>query len=172
MALFFLNPSYELALKRPFVSPFAHIIRYSQAAQGTLRFLARYKVFAVNDYMEAISVFINAQHNINVLAKGLSATRVMILQPFKAFKFPLSDAEINFKSYMYREPVIKEMYDLTNDRFLDLAKKDNVLYIDGRFVFNGIDDTIFSDDVHFVNNEGYRILAESIVKRINDNQLL
>ena len=169
---FFLNPAYDLALKKPFLSPFVHIIRHSQAIQGFQRILARNRVDTVDEYVDAVPVYINAQRSINVLARGLSATRVVILQPFKAFKEPLSDAEHSFQHYKYREAVVKELYNLTNDRLLGLAKKDDILYIDGRNVFNGIKYTIFSDDVHFVSHEGYQILAESIVKRINKKKLI
>lgn len=153
------------------MSPFAHIIRHSQAIQGFQRIIARYRVDSVDEYSDAVPVYINAQHSINILARGLSATRVMILQPFKALKKPLSLAEYRFQHYKYREAVVKELFNLTNVQLLELAKKDNVLYVDGRVLFDRVNHTIFSDDGHFLNQEGYRILAENIVKRINEKNL-
>jgi len=98
-----------------------------------------------------------------MLTKGMSAARIMVLQPFRAFKDPLSKAEANFRHFRYREPVIKEMFDLLDKELKVLAEGDNVVYVDGRDAFNGIRKTIFSDDVHFVSDDAYRILAEYIV---------
>lgn len=168
---FFLNPAYKLAIKRPFLSPFVHIMRHSQLVNAMYRLQKRKRIGSADEYMDAVPVYLSAQHSMNILAKGLAATRVMVLQPFIAFKEPLSEGEANFKHYEYREPVVKKLFSLAHEGLTDLAIKDDALYIDGRFAFNGIKRTIFSDDVHFISDEGYRILAKHIVSLITEENI-
>lgn len=168
---FFLDAAYESALKQPLLTPLAHLLRHSQAAQGIERLQERKNIGSFEKYRDAIPVYISAQHSINILAKGLSATRLMVLQPFLSFKQPLSMEETGFKHYQYREAVLMKLYDRLNKDLDELAKQDNVRYLDGRFIFKGMESTIFSDDVHFVSGEGYRILAENMVNLLTENSL-
>lgn len=165
---FYLNSDYDFSLKHPFLSPFAHVLRHSQAFQGLKRLLARHQVGSVKQYYDAIPVYVSAQHSINVLAKGLSATRVMVLQPYIGFKKPQSAAEANFTWYQYRDPVTRDLYNRTHKKLAELAENDRVAYVDGRSVFDGHPETIFSDDVHFVGQRGYDILARAIVTKLNE----
>lgn len=168
---FFVDPAYEVFLKHQFLAPFAYLLSRSQALNGTQRLLERYRLASPESYADAVPVYVSAQHAINTMAKGLSATRVMVLQPFNAFKNPLSQPEANFTSYKYREPIIKELYNLAHAELATLAKKDGVRYLDGRSVFHGIQETIFSDDVHFADNRGYQILAKAIASCVREEDL-
>ena len=168
---FYLNSAYKLVFTRPFLSPLVHILRQSQFIHALGRLYARITIGPVQQYTDAIPVYISAQHSINLLAKGLSAARIMVLAPFMAFKEPLSQAEANFKHYKYREQVTKELYNMLHEKLMALAKKDGVLYIDGRHAFDGINGTIFSDDFHFVNDEGYQILAKYIANFVTEEDL-
>lgn len=168
---FYLNSTYNFLVRRPLLAPLAHFIVKSQLIQGTFRWLERINIRPAHDYIDAVSVYISAQHSINVLARGIQATRIMALQPFIAFKEPLSWGEANFKHYKYREPVIKELYALLHKELTNLAASDGVIYVDGRFIFNGLSHTVFSDDVHFVSDEGYSILAESIANSVTERDL-
>lgn len=169
---FYLNPTYEFFIRRPGLSFLAALLIKSQFFQGLLRMREKMNVENVYNYIDAIPVYIKAQHSINVLARGMSATRIMVLQPFMAFKQPLSAAEENFKHYKYRESVIRELYKQLNEQLINLSANDNILYVDARFIFNGLSHTIFSDDVHFVKNEGYYILSERIADAISEKELL
>ena len=60
---------------------------------------------------------------------------------------------------------------MTNEELKKLAERDNVLYGDSRFIFNGIKTTVFSDDVHFVGNEGYQVLSEFIAGLVSEEDL-
>jgi len=168
---FYLDPTYELLLKKPMLGPLINLMMKSQLIQGTYRLGERISVGSADNYMDAIPVYLSAQHNINVIAKGVSAARIIVLQPFIAFKEPQSAAEAGFKHYQYRELVIKRLYNKLYRDLADLAKEDNVLLIDGRNVFNGLAQTIFSDDVHFQSDEGYRLLSEYIVGSIPKEML-
>jgi len=168
---FYLDSAYELALKHPFLSPFAHILRHSQLVQGIRRLEKRIKVSPLENFVGSIPVYISAQHSLNTLAKGLSARRIMILQPLSAFKKPLSEAEANFKFYKYREPLMKKLSNMLDEELKKLSEKDNVLYGDSRFIFSGIRTTIFSDDMHFAGDEGYRILSEFIAGFVSEQDL-
>ncbi len=95
----------------------------------------------------------------------------MVLQPFMGFKQPLSEAERNFKAYAYREAVVKQLYHRMEGGLKNLAQEDQVLYVDGRTAFEGMDQTIFSDDVHFVSEEGYRLLAKQMVRPVTEEML-
>ena len=164
---FYLNATYENFLKRPVLAPFFNLMIKSQLIQGLSRLTERKEVGAVDTYRDAIPVYISAQHSINSIAAGSHAKRIMVLQPFMAFKEPLSNAEMNFKPYKYRETIMKQLYESLNKELEILKRNDGVLYVDARFIFNGISKTIFSDDVHFVTDEGYNILAEHIVNAID-----
>ena len=161
---FFLNVGYESLFKRPLLSWLVHILRSSQFVYGVQRLGQRRSVGPIESYVDAIPVFVSAQHSLNVLARGLSATRMMVLQPHMSFKRPLSDAEAGFTNYAYREQVVKALYDLTHTELGALAASDDVLYLDARPIFDGMGETVFSDDVHFVDDRGYEILARHIAR--------
>ena len=92
----------------------------------------------------------------------------MVLQPFNAYKQPKSRAEADFTAYKYREPVLIQLYDRAHAELEKLAGREKVAYLDGRRLFDGIPETIFSDDVHFAGDKGYRILAAAIAARMED----
>jgi hypothetical protein len=89
----------------------------------------------------------------------------VVLQPFSAFKNPLSETEAAFDLYKYREQQMKHLYEATHDQLRALADKDNVPYLDGRYIYNGISDTIFTDDVH-LTDLGYQLLAQRIATKL------
>tara|TARA_B100001121_G_C18645225_1_gene601310 strand:- start:347 stop:520 length:174 start_codon:yes stop_codon:yes gene_type:complete len=51
-----------------------------------------------------------------------------------------------------------------------LQKKKNLLnnenFLDSRLIFQDNSEHIFSDDVHFIDDKGYHLLAESISKKV------
>lgn len=168
---FYLNEDYELALQRPFLSAFAHLLRHSQLANAITRFKARLEIDTIDKYVDAIPVYISAQQGITVLARGMSAMHLVVLQPFMALKEPLSKAEASFTHYKYRESVVKELYKRLHGELTALADKGDIIYINGWSAFNGIEKTIFADDVHFVSDEGYRILADRIISFVSEEDL-
>jgi len=163
---FYLHSVYKQALTRPFLSPVVHLLRCSQLMHGITRLKGRMFIDSVDSYTDAIPVYISAQHSINLLAKGMGAERVIVLQPFMAFKDPMSEAEQNFTHYKYRESTMMQLYDLLDKELEILAEDDDLLYIDGRRALDGLEETIFSDDVHFVSERGYSILAEHITSLV------
>jgi hypothetical protein len=165
---FYLDPAYRLYLTRPFVAPFAYLLSQSQAYNGLLRLRARATLAPPDIYADAVPVYVEAQHSLNVMARGLGAQRVMVLQPFVAYKRPQSTAEANFTVFKYREAALMHLYELTHGELTKLARTDSVRYVDGRRLFDGVAETIFSDDVHFVDDKGYRILAAAIAAQIDD----
>jgi len=159
---FYLDEPYRLSLTRPFLSPLAELLRHSQLRNGIEALMRRRRVGDVSLYVDAIPVLVAAQHGLNVLADGMGSLRVMVLQPFVAFKEPKAAAESAFTHYAYREAVVAELYRRTHGALAALAQRDDVLYLDGRDIFDGNGEHIFSDDVHFVDSRGYEILAERI----------
>lgn len=168
---FYLNPAYEFILTNPYITPAAEILRNSQLVNGTERFLARKKILPVASYEDAIPILQNAQHSLNLLANGACIERIMVLQPYSAFKNPLSRKEVSFIRYKYREPVVTALYDKTNESLTLLAEADQVMYLDGRNIYDGIEETIFRDDLHFEGRNGYKILADNIAKLVTKQQL-
>ena len=165
---FFLDNAYRLALTRPFLSPFLYIMRRSQLVHGLFRLKERGAIGSVEAYSDAVPVYISAEHSINVIAGGLDAKRIMVLQPFMSFKEPLSEGEAGFTPYKYREQVMIGLYNLADRKLRALAELDNVIYLDTRPIYNGMKKTVFSDDVHFVSDEGYRILADRIASSVSE----
>jgi hypothetical protein len=168
---FALSPTYDLMLKRPLLAPFAYLLAQSQAYNGIKRLTARYTVGPVDSYADAIPVYVAAQHGITTIAKGTAAQRLMVLEPFVGFKTPLSDAEAGMTAFRYREPVMKALYDRTHAQLTGLAAADHVAYLDARFLFAGVRDTIFRDDVHFVGDRAYRMLAEAMAGCLRDGRM-
>lgn len=168
---FYLDPAYRLILTRPFITPIVEILRNSQLKNGIERLMARKEMLPLTSYEDAIPIFIDAQHSLNLLANGACIERIMVLQPFKPFKNPLSEKEASFTRYEYRKNVVMELYNQANSSLESLAKTDGVMYLDGRNIYDNIEDTIFTDDVHFKDSTGYEILADNIVGLTNKQQL-
>jgi hypothetical protein len=159
---FLLDDAYRTYLTHPMLSPFAWLLSQSQAYNGLVRLRARRQVGDWSRYADAIPNYVEAQHSLNVIARGLSATRLMVLQPFAAFKQPLAAEEQAFTAYAYREPAMKSLYDHAAPALADLARRDGVAFLDARPIYHGHATALFTDDVHFRGAEGYVILARAI----------
>jgi hypothetical protein len=159
---FFLDAAYRTYLTHPALAPFAWLLSESQAYNGLVRWTARRTVGDWTRYADAIPVYLDAQHALNVLARGLGAVRLMVLQPSMAFKQPLAAEERAFTAYAYREPVMKTLYDQAARALDRLAARDRVRFLDARPIYNGVAAPLFADDVHFRGAEGYEILARAI----------
>ena len=159
---FFLDGSYRTYLTHPLVAPLAWLLSQSQAYNGLIRFQARRGLGEWTTYADAIPVFAAAQHAITVVARGLGATRLMVLQPFVSFKEPLAPEERAFTAYAYRDAVMRALYDRAALALGDLARRDGVAFLDARPIYTGMAAALFTDDVHFRSAEGYEILARAI----------
>jgi lysophospholipase L1-like esterase len=148
-------------VKHPLLAPLYFIASHSQAYNAMLRFLARLRIGPAELYSDAVPIYIEAQESLNRLASGMGAARLIVLQPFSGYKSPLSKEEQAFTLYKYREDVMKALYALASDQAAAMAQRDGAPYLDGRFLFEGVEDHIFIDDVH-LTPEGYRRLAEAI----------
>jgi hypothetical protein len=168
----YLDDTYRFVLTNPFITPIAEIARKSQLVNGINRLLARRTVQDVSAYEDALPVFLEAQHSMNLLTRGACSQRVMVLQPLNAFKDPMSAKEVAFTRYKYREAVVMALYDRANAGLESLARKDGVMYLDGRNIYDGMEETIFSDDVHFRDDKGYKILARHIASLTNERQMV
>jgi lysophospholipase L1-like esterase len=164
---FYLNETYELFLGKPFLAPMYYLLGQSQLYNGMMRFWQKRNIQAAEAYVDAIPPYVDAQHSLNVIAKGLRAKRLMVLQPFSSFKNPQSGAEAAFDLYKYREQQMKSLYQTAHDGLGALAERDRVPYLDSREIYDGISDTVFTDDVH-LTELGYQILAERIAVKFQN----
>ncbi len=162
---FYLNDAYELFLTQPFFAPIYYILGQSQFYNGMVRFWQKQNILGVDFYDDAIPIYIEAQHSLNVLAKGLGAKRLMVLQPFSGFKSPPSETEAAFDLFKYREKQVKHLYEGTDQRLRELADMDRVQYLDGRYIYDGMSSTVFVDDVH-LTDLGYSVLAQRISEKL------
>lgn len=163
---FFLDSAYRTYLTRPALAPLAFLLSHSQAYNGMVRWSARRSVGDWTRYADAIPVYADAEHALNVIARGLRAVRLMVLQPAMAFKQPLAPEERAFTAYAYREPVMKTLYDHSAAALSALAVRDQVRFLDARTIYDGHAAPLFADDVHFRSNEGYEILARAIAEAL------
>jgi hypothetical protein len=159
---FFLDGSYRTYLTHPFVAPLAWMLSESQAYNGLVRFLARRNLGDWTKYADAIPVYASALHAINVVARGLGAARLMVLQPFASFKEPLALEERAFTAYAYRDGVMRALYDHAAAALNELSREDSVGFLDARPIYKGVSAPLFTDDVHFRSAQGYEILARAI----------
>jgi hypothetical protein len=138
----------------------------SQAYNGLVRFRARRSLGDWTHYADAIPVYTSAQHAINVVARGLAAARLMVLQPFASFKEPLAPEERAFTAYAYRDDVMRALYDHAAAALIDLSGEDRVGFLDARPIYKGVSAPLFTDDVHFRSGQGYEILAQAIAEAL------
>ncbi len=169
---FFLDETYRTYLTRPVLAPFAWLFANSQAYAGLVRLRARRQVGEWSAYADAIPVYIDAQRSLNMLARGLGAKRLMVMQPFVAFKQPLASEEREFTAYAYREPVMRALYDRTAAELAELSQRDGVGFLDARSIYNGMPEALFRDDVHFRGVRGYEILARAIAGGLSPDALM
>lgn len=162
---FYLNDAYELFLTQPFFAPIYYVLGQSQFYNGMVRFWQKRNIKAAEFYEDAIPLYVEAQQSLNILAKGLGAKRLMVLQPFSGFKSPLSETEAAFDLYKYREKQVKHLYEATDQRLRGLADMDGVQYLDGRYIYDGMSSTVFVDDVH-LTDLGYSVLAQRISEKL------
>jgi hypothetical protein len=168
---FFLDGSYRTYLTHPFAAPFAWMLSQSQLYNGLARFRERRRIADWPAYADAVPVYAAALHAINVVARGLGATRLMVLQPFVSFKDPLAAEERAFTAYAYREPVMRELYNRTAATLTELSREDGVAFLDARRIYKGMASPLFTDDVHFRSAEGYEILARAIAEALPADSL-
>jgi|SRR4029453_4807275 hypothetical protein len=90
---FYLNEAYKLYLTKPFFALPAFLLSQSQLFNGLMRYWQRSHVKPVEEYMDAVAVYLDAQHSLNILSKGMQAQRLMVPQSHSAFKVPLSPTE-------------------------------------------------------------------------------
>jgi hypothetical protein len=168
---FFLDGSYRTYLTHPMTAPFAWLLSQSQAYNGIARFQARRSVGDWTTYADAIPVYASALHAINVVARGLGSSRLMVLQPFVSFKNPLAPEERAFTAYAYRDSTMRALYDHAATTLAAVAREDGVAFLDARPIYNGIPAPLFTDDVHFRSRQGYEILSRAIADALPDDAL-
>ena len=166
---FLLDPAYRLYLTRPWLAPFAYLASHSQAYNAVSRLAARRRIGGADEYADAIPVYLEGQHSLTVIARGLGARRLMVLQPFAAFKQPLAAEERAFTAYAYREPVMRSLYDRAAAGLAALAKQDDAAFLDARRIFNGVEQPLFTDDVHFRTPHAYELIARAIASALPDD---
>ena len=104
----------------------------------------------------------------NQILNSYEIKHISVLQPHVVFKNKLNENEKTFTRYDYRKRVVKDLYEYLNLSMLKIPLSKNYQYLDSRKIFNNNDKWIFSDDVHFINDEGYKILIDNIVQNIKD----
>jgi hypothetical protein len=168
---FFLDDSYRTYLTHPMSAPFAWLLSQSQAYNAVARFQARRSIGDWTAYADAIPVYASALHAINVVARGLGSSRLMVLQPFVSFKDPLAPEERAFTAYAYRDHAMRALYDHAATALAGVAREDGVAFLDARPIYDGIAAPLFTDDVHFRSRKGYEILSRAIADALPDDAL-
>ena len=158
---FYLNKTYELFLTKPILAPLIKLLQYSQFYNGLLRLQERYVDFKNNDYSEFISVYLENVENMKLFSQAIGSKYYNFLQPNVLFKSKKHENEKNFTAFNYRSEIITDLYQdvirTTNNN-----EKFKNYFFDTTLIYNNNEEHIFSDDVHFVNNDGYEILADFI----------
>lgn len=160
---FRLNNTYKNILTKPYLAPFIYILQQSQLFNGLIRLKARKKQFNIANHTEHIDILIQNMNNIYLFCKGANISYLNVMQPHVIFKNIKHEKEKQFKAYNYRAKIIEELYNLTRKK-IALSEEN---FLDTRFIFNDNPSHIFSDDVHFINDKGYNMLADSISKKVD-----
>lgn len=159
---FFLNNTYKILLEKSYLGTFVYLLQHSQLFNGLVRIGAKNRSFNVRDYDEHINVLVKNIKNISYYCDGANILYLNVMQPHVAFKNIKHKNESNFTAYEYREEIIKQLYELANQKM----KKNSIHFLDSRFIFSNNASHIFSDDVHFANYAGYDLLGSVISEKI------
>tara|TARA_Y100000992_G_scaffold299362_1_gene266032 strand:+ start:276 stop:1274 length:999 start_codon:yes stop_codon:yes gene_type:complete len=164
---FYLNETYSIILNKPYLSPFVYLLQNSQLFKIIDRFKKVNQIKKDSQiYFEHANYLVQNISRSNKLSKLNSSNYIFVLQPYLGFKKNLSEYEKNFTIYEYRDDTIKSLYNYVDEKL----KKENLIsdlnYLDGRFIYE-TKKTIFSDDVHFKDDNGYLVLAKEIAKKLS-----
>jgi len=164
---FYLNDTYSIILKKPYLSPFVYLLQNSQLFKIINRF-NKVNEIKKNDksYYDHANYLVSNISKLNKMSKINSSNYIFVLQPYLGFKKNLSKYEKNFTIFEYREDTIKLLYNYVDKKLKKETVKNNLNYLDGRFIFE-TKETIFSDDVHFKDDKGYLIISKEIAKKLN-----
>ena len=86
---------------------------------GMVRFWRKRNINDAEFYGDAIPVYIEAQHSLNVLAKGAGSETTHDSSTVFGIKDPLSVTEAAFNLYKYREAQVKRLYEATWTGFVN-----------------------------------------------------
>jgi len=162
---FYLNQTYSIILRKPYLSPLVFILNNSQLYKITRRFNKINNLEKSKPYEHA-NYLVDNILRLQKVSKVNSSNYIFLLQPYLGFKEILSESEKNFTLYEYRNDLIKSLYNHVDSKLKIESLKNNLNYIDGRYIYK-TNKTIFSDDAHFKNDTGYLILAKEISRKLN-----
>ena len=169
---FFLNHTYNTYLTKPYLGTFVYLIQNSQLYNGIIRLSRRYVSFEKNDHLDNIEIYLEAKKNISLISDAYGAYHISILQPYLGFKKNKSDREKAFTFYDFRDEIVKELFNYTDEKLKEVSSNfENTFYFNSQSLYN-IEETIFSDDFHFNDDYGYELLSEKITQIIINNKLL
>ena len=83
---FFLNSTYEIFIKKPFLAPIVKLLQYSQLYNGLVRLSERSIKFDSKNYVEFINVYIDNIINMNLFSKAIGSEYFNFIQPNVIFK--------------------------------------------------------------------------------------
>lgn len=98
------------------------------------------------------------------LAKSYGIDVVLVFQPVALYKENLSGSESDMIGRLdpdYKK-ALRKMCDLEKTAMSEVAKANNVTFVDGTLFFKGISEDIFIDEVHF-NQKGHSIVADYLI---------
>ena len=169
---FFLNHTFNTYLTKPYLGTFIYLIQNSQLYNGIVRLSRRYVSFEKNDHLDNIEIYLEAKKNISLISDAYGAYHISILQPYLGFKKNKSDREKAFTFYDFRDEIVKELFSYTDEKLKEVSSNfENTFYFNSQSLYN-VEETIFSDDFHFIDDYGYELLSEKIAQIIIDNKLL
>ncbi|MDP8230520.1 MAG: SGNH/GDSL hydrolase family protein [Candidatus Gorgyraea atricola] len=112
------------------------------------------------------------RNNLDVMCHLLNSYNIkpfVVFQPVLDYKDPLSKLERDYledETSMNRK-IFVELCNGLEVAASEVARQNNAIYLDSRNVFDGVNDTLFTDDCHF-NDRGHKIVADNLYKRIYD----
>ena len=164
---FLLNETYSILLTKPYFGPFIWLLQNSQFYNSLVRYFDRKKIYNFKDKKLFLENYVNTLSKIKLIAESYGSQFIHVLQPHIEFKNLKSPKEKLFTHYDYRKNFVIESYNFISKRLINTNYNNKCNFIDGRLLFQDFDERIFSDDVHFYNNDGYKIILDKIIKCIN-----
>jgi hypothetical protein len=170
---FYLNDTYNKYLTKPYMGSIFYLIQNSQLYNGLMRLQRRFVDLKMEDSLDYVEIYLETKKNLSIISNSFGAHHISILQPYLGFKKIKTIEEKNsIKPFMFRDKVVKELFEYTEKELDVLYKNDlNTTHLNSQNLFNK-EKRIFSGPYHFNDNYGYEILSKKIGEILIQRKLI
>jgi len=168
---FLLDSTYSNILKRPYLGPLIWILQNSQFYNSLNRFYARSKKTDFESKIEFLDSYVDTSVIISEISKLYSKKYIHILQPHLLFKNKKSKQEKKYTRYDYRNEFVKKSYNYILTQLKNKKIFNECELFNGNNFFINNEKNIFKDDVHFIDDNGYKIIIQNVLECLEEKKI-